>query len=77
MGNQSRNPAIGGPYMDHMMNWDDIRHFLAVARGGSVRAAAASLKVGHSTVLRHIAQLEETLGTPHLARNRSPDAGFR
>jgi DNA-binding transcriptional LysR family regulator len=45
-----------------MIDWDDIRHFLAVARGGSVRAAAESLGVYHSTVLRRIAQLEERLG---------------
>lgn len=45
-----------------MMDWDDIRYFLAVARGGSVRAAAGRLGVNHSTVLRRIAQLEERLG---------------
>ncbi|HUB97675.1 MAG TPA: LysR family transcriptional regulator [Stellaceae bacterium] len=46
-----------------MMDWDDVRYFLAVARGGSVRAAAQRLRVNHSTVLRRIAQLEERLGT--------------
>ena len=46
-----------------MIDWDDVRHFLAVARGGSVRAAAATLRVNHSTVLRRIAQLEGRLGT--------------
>src|SRR3984957_15933730 len=45
-----------------MIDWDDVRHFLAVARGGSVRAAAQRLGVNHSTVLRRIAQLEERLG---------------
>ena len=45
-----------------MMDWDDIRHFLAVARGGSVRSAAERLRLNHSTVLRRIAQLEEHLG---------------
>jgi DNA-binding transcriptional LysR family regulator len=45
-----------------MIDWDDIRYFLAVARGGSVRAAAERLGVNHSTVLRRIAQLEERLG---------------
>jgi DNA-binding transcriptional LysR family regulator len=45
-----------------MIDWDDVRHFLAVARGGSVRAAAEQLGVNHSTVLRRIAQLEERLG---------------
>jgi DNA-binding transcriptional LysR family regulator len=46
-----------------MIDWDDVRYFLAVARGGSVRAAAARLGVNHSTVLRRIAQLEGRLGT--------------
>jgi DNA-binding transcriptional LysR family regulator len=45
-----------------MIDWDDVRYFLAVAREGSVRAAAERLKVNHSTVLRRIAQLEERLG---------------
>src|SRR3978361_960691 len=46
-----------------MIDWDDIRYFLAVARGGSVRAAAGRLGINHSTVLRRIGQLEERLGT--------------
>jgi len=45
-----------------MIDWDDVRYFLAVGRGGSVRAAAGHLGVNHSTVLRRIAQLEERLG---------------
>ena len=42
-------------------DWDDIRYFLAVARGGSVRAGAEHLGVRHSTVLRRLAQLEDRL----------------
>src|SRR3546814_6845376 len=45
-----------------MVDWDDIRYFLAVARGGSVRAAAERLGVNHTTVLRRIGHLEERLG---------------
>src|SRR6202020_1633329 len=45
-----------------MIDWDSVRYFLAVARGGSVRAAGAQLGVNHSTVLRRIAQFEERLG---------------
>ena len=45
-----------------MIDWDDVRYFLAVARAGSVRAAAGRLGVTHSTVLRRIAQLEDRLG---------------
>ena len=45
-----------------MIDWDDVRFFLAVARGGSVRAAADRLDVNHTTVLRRMAQLEARLG---------------
>ena len=45
-----------------VIDWDDVRYFLATARGGSVRAAAERLGVNHSTVLRRIAQLERRLG---------------
>ena len=45
-----------------MIDWDDVRYFLAAARGGSVRAAAKRLGVNHATVLRRIAQLEQRLG---------------
>lgn len=45
-----------------MIDWDDVRYFLAISREGSVRAAAERLKVNHSTVLRRIAQLEHRLG---------------
>jgi DNA-binding transcriptional LysR family regulator len=45
-----------------MTDWDDVRYFLAAARGGSVRAAAGRLGVNHATVLRRIAQLEDRLG---------------
>ena len=45
-----------------MIDWDDVRFFLAVARSGSVRSAADGLKVNHTTVLRRISQLEARLG---------------
>lgn len=48
--------------MDAQGNWDDLRHFLAVARHGSLSAAARALAVNHTTVLRRIAALEATLG---------------
>jgi DNA-binding transcriptional LysR family regulator len=51
-----------------MIDWDDVRYFLAVARGGSVRAAAERLGVNHSTVLRRVAQLEERLGAQMFER---------
>lgn len=46
--------------MQHM-NWDDLRFFLAVARKGSVRHAAESLKVNTSTVSRRIDAFETKL----------------
>lgn len=45
-----------------MIDWDDVRYFLAAARGGSVRGAAKRLGVNHATVSRRIAQLEDRLG---------------
>lgn len=45
-----------------MFDWGDIRHFLAVARGGSTLAAAKLLGVNQTTVARRIAALEESLG---------------
>ena len=42
--------------------WDDLRHFLAFARAGSMQAAAKALGVNQSTVQRRIAELEECVG---------------
>ena len=55
--------ALNLEFDAQVIDWDDVRYFLAVARGGSVRAAAGRLKVNHTTVLRRIGQLEERLGT--------------
>ena len=43
-------------------DWADLKLFLAFARGGTVRKAAASIGVGHSTVSRRLEQLERTAG---------------
>jgi DNA-binding transcriptional LysR family regulator len=53
--------------------WDDVRFYLAVARTGSLSAAARALGVDHVTVGRRIALLEKRLGVTLL--NRTPD-GF-
>jgi DNA-binding transcriptional LysR family regulator len=42
-------------------NWDDLRHFLAVARLGTLSAAAERLGTDHTTVARRIQRLEEAL----------------
>jgi DNA-binding transcriptional LysR family regulator len=47
---------------DAMTNWDDMRVFLAVARGESLTAAARMLKLDPATVGRRIARLEERTG---------------
>ena len=44
-----------------MENWDDERFVLALTRHGSIRAAARSLGVNHTTVSRRIAALEKQL----------------
>jgi DNA-binding transcriptional LysR family regulator len=44
------------------VNWDDLRVALAIARAGSVRAAARELRVSHSTVLRRLQELEAAAG---------------
>ena len=43
------------------LDWNDLRCFLAVARGGSTLAAGRSLRVSQTTVARRIAALEEAV----------------
>lgn len=45
-----------------MMNWDDMKVFLAVARAESLSGAGKVLKVDPATVGRRVARLEEELG---------------
>ena len=45
-----------------MLNWDDLKFFLAVCREGSVRSAANELSVNHTTVSRRINSFELALG---------------
>jgi len=44
-----------------MANWDDVRFVLALARTGTIRGAAKSLAVNHTTVSRRISALEKQL----------------
>lgn len=44
-----------------MLNWDDYRIFLDVARTGSLSAASTSLKIDPATVGRRITRLEQSL----------------
>jgi DNA-binding transcriptional LysR family regulator len=43
------------------MEWGDLKHFLAVAKGGSTLSAAKLLGVNQTTVARRIAALEDAL----------------
>lgn len=45
-----------------MLDWNDLRYFLAVADHGSTLAAGRWLRVSQTTVARRIAALEEALG---------------
>ncbi len=56
------------------MDWNDLRYFLAVARAGTTAAAARSLGVNQSTVVRRLAALEAALGVPLFHKRRD---GYR
>ena len=53
-----------------MLDWDDLRFFLAIARHGNLLAAGCELKVAGSTVSRRLSSLEAELGVRLL--NRTP-----
>jgi DNA-binding transcriptional LysR family regulator len=46
-----------------MPDWENIRHFLAVARAGTLSGAARSLNVDHATVSRRLSALEDEIDT--------------
>lgn len=45
-----------------MTDWQDLRHFLALASTGSLSGAARQLGVEHATVARRVAALEDAMG---------------
>ncbi|KMW56707.1 Transcriptional regulator, LysR family [Candidatus Rhodobacter oscarellae] len=51
------------------MDWDDLRVFLAVARGESLSAAGRVLKRDPATVGRRVARLEDALGAALFAKS--------
>jgi len=57
--------------MQHMLDWDDLRIFLAAGQLGSLNSAAKSVGVHRSTVLRRIDRLEKQVGQRLF--DRSPD----
>lgn len=54
-----------------MMNWDDLRLFLAVAREGSISGGARLLGIQHSTLSRRLHTLESDLGTRLIERRKT------
>ncbi len=54
-----------------MLDWDDLRVFLAVARHGTLAAAARDLRVTQSTVGRRLGTLQSAVGVRLL--QRTPD----
>lgn len=52
-----------------MFDWDDLKHFLAVARNGSTLAASRALGVDQSTVQRRLTELERRLGQALVKRH--------
>lgn len=58
-----------------MLDWNDLRQFLAVARTGSTLAASRETGVNQTTTARRIAALEEQLGI-NLFERRSTGYGL-
>ncbi len=54
-----------------MLDWNDLRYFLAVAETGSTLAAGKKLKVSQTTAARRIAALEEALGLTLFERRQA------
>lgn len=56
------------------MDWEDLRHFLAVARTGSVSGASKLVRASPSTVMKRVKDLEGSLGDNLFDRSRD---GYR
>ena len=54
-----------------MLDWNDIRYFVAVADAGSTLAAGRALRLSQTTVSRRIAALEEALGVTLFDRRQA------
>ena len=53
------------------MNWDNVKHFLATARAGSLTLAAQALHTSPATLSRRIAALERDCGTTLFTRTHT------
>ncbi|MCB2109112.1 MAG: LysR family transcriptional regulator, partial [Rhodobacteraceae bacterium] len=56
------------------LDWDALRHVLAIARSGSLAGAARALRMRHSSVYRRLNQIEAQLGVRLFDRLRT---GYR
>ncbi|EPX76398.1 LysR family transcriptional regulator [Salipiger mucosus] len=63
--------SVSGKTPRRSIVWDDVRSFLAIARNGTLTAAAASLGVGIATLSRRVDRLEDALGVPLFVRQQS------
>jgi DNA-binding transcriptional LysR family regulator len=57
--------------MVRAMDWAELPYFLAVARAGSLRAAAEHVGGTHATVDRHLKSLEASFGVRLFERTRA------
>lgn len=57
-----------------MLDWNDLKYFVAVARHGSTLAAGRALQVDQSTVQRRLTALERHIGRPLVQRHAT---GYR
>jgi DNA-binding transcriptional LysR family regulator len=57
-----------------MFDWNDLKHFLAVARHGSTIAAGKALGVSQSPVHGRLSELEARIGRELVTRHT---AGYR
>lgn len=53
------------------IDWNDLRHFLAVARAGSTLGAGRTLGVNQTTVARRLDALEAAIGLPLVERRQA------
>src|SRR3984885_6479637 len=53
--------------MEHV-DWDDLRILVAIARGGTMRSAAAACDLSAPTLSRRLTELERRLGEPLIDR---------
>lgn len=53
------------------LDWNDLRHFVAVARAGSTLGASRALGVNQTTVARRLGALEAAIGLPLVARRQA------